>query len=29
MVQFRVDQPRLLFEDDFESAGTTLWSAGP
>lgn len=23
---FRVDQPALLFEDDFESGGTTLWS---
>lgn len=24
-VQIRVDQPALLFEDDFESGGTTLW----
>ena len=24
-VQFRIDQPALLFEDDFESGGTTLW----
>lgn len=28
-VEFRVDQPELLFEDDFESGGTTLWSAAP
>lgn len=24
-IQIRVDQPTLLFEDDFESGGTTLW----
>ncbi len=25
VVQIRVDEPALLFEDDFESGGTTLW----
>lgn len=25
----RIDQPALLFEDDFESAGLTLWSLHP
>ena len=28
-LQFRIDQPALLFEDDFESGGLSLWSVAP